>query len=342
MLVLRFHELTDFAAFHASGRAALQGHNPFCATSSTGLPNMNPPVILPVLAHLATLELASSIAIWRAASLAIYAATSLWLLKMSGLSILSLRFLWLFSISSFWFTIALGQIYVLLLPIVVAALALDRNSDALASGFFIGVLVAAKPNFALWPLALLLAGHTKVAFAAGITALLLWALPLPVYGFRIYQQWLSAATASGALVAFPNNVSLPGVASHLGLPKTGWVLSAAAVALLLAWVLARHPDSAAIAPVAMVASLLASPIGWNNYALLLVPFLLKRVWSWRLRISGLLMLTPFILNPSLAPYPIVLDFIGIAPLLLLVAEEVLYPRHGGCKAQPRASTGESC
>ena len=72
---------------------------------------------------------------------------------------------------------------------VSAWILLERKKEIWA-GILIGLVVAMKPNFAVWPALLLLSGTYRPALASIATVAVVSAIPLAVFGPEIYRQWL--------------------------------------------------------------------------------------------------------------------------------------------------------
>jgi hypothetical protein len=273
----------DVAAFLGVGQALRAGVDPYSILPTTPRvqvggamvpwPNANPPALLPALALLAPLDPLLTARIWFVASLALYAML-IWLLCRSYPSCRRLLLVaWTFALVPLWYSEWLGQIYVpLALASAGAWLALRARRTWLA-GILIGVLVALKPNFLVWPAALLLAGAVAPAIVAVAMTALLSLPPLLLYGPIVYLEWLRAVTRYSGIdpVATGSAWSLGALAGH---PEAsfaiGATLSVFAVGLLALWAL-RRPDLLDLSMGALVVSLVASPITWHGYLLLILP-----------------------------------------------------------------------
>ena len=189
-------------------------------------------------------------------------------------------------------TLLLGQIYPLLLAGLVAGWLADRRGHGRTAAVLYGVTVALKPSLA--PLLLLPAAQRRwPALRTGVAAAALATLAgVAVAGWPTAWQWLSMVLAE-PVGPTPANASLPGLALRWGMPT---MLGTVAGALLLAGTLAHYArrtirygfssaagtDPAGTAPFAVLATgLLAAPISWHNYLLLLWPGLLVLVASGR-------------------------------------------------------------
>ena len=70
------------------------------------------------------------------------------------------------SMAGVWHTLGYLQLYAPLILAVAAAWLLMRRGNLLLAGIAIGLMVAIKPNFALWPVLMLAAGHPRVGLSA--------------------------------------------------------------------------------------------------------------------------------------------------------------------------------
>ena len=85
---------------------------------------------------------------------------------------------WASALAGFWDTLFLGQIYLPLVLAGVAAWLLLERGAGLWAGLLIGIVVAMKPNFLVWPVLLLLSGHYRSAVAAFVIASAISLIPL--------------------------------------------------------------------------------------------------------------------------------------------------------------------
>jgi len=294
--------LYDFGSFYLSGTALLKGENPYDsdvfvreALGSGFLPttpNLNPPLLLPLFAGLARLDPVFGFRLWLAISLASYFA-AVWLL-LRQYPPQRFVFVWAIMQAGAWHCLQLGQVYLLLSLIVTGAWLLLERDRRLEAGVLIGLLVAVKPNFILWPLLLLLRGYGRTTLVAAASALILSAGPALVYGPSIYAEWVAGITAHGDFVAFITNVSLVGVVARLGLTgrATEVILGAAAIVPVVMIVLSRRLGWKETSSLSLVAAMLASPIAWVGYTSLLVPAYLSRRWSRATTASAVLLAVP--------------------------------------------------
>ncbi len=188
-------------------------------------------------------------------------------------------------------TLALGQIYPVLTTGLVAAWVSDCRGRVMVSGSALGLVVALKPSLApiiLWPLARRRWGALVAALVSGTLATLVGAI---VVGPGATLDWLrllsddtlnpfwdNASLSSAAARLFTENEFARPIATLPWLVPVSYVLGIGAIVLTAVRV-RYSPEVALWALVA--ASLLASPIAWHNYLVLLGPgilLLLARGW----------------------------------------------------------------
>lgn len=293
--VVSDHGLWDFGAFIASGRAAASGLDPYGIYPpltphvvfpgfEAWNPNLNPPISAILFQLFDVADPATSLRAWWVISISCHLAAVLLLLRRysGGLEAVLIG-IWAFALAGFWDTLYLGQIYTPLVLATVGAWLLLERGRMVQAGILIGLLVSMKPNFLVWPVLLFLAGYWRPVLAAAVTAAVMAAVPLAVFGPQIYLDWLALVASDGERAMFLTNASFAGLASRAGLPLLGMVLSGALLLALAAWAFWRRPQPMEIGSLALVAALLASPLGWIHYTLFLLPVLLhhwQRPWTW--------------------------------------------------------------
>jgi hypothetical protein len=279
--------LLDFGSSLASGQAARQGLNPYGVYPLTfhfmsdgfqiANPNLSPPISAILYQAFGLAEPHLAFRVWYGITVALYAATIVLLVRgFRNVARLPL-IICASALAGFWETLILGQIYVpLVLATVAAWLLLARRHDAWA-GVLIGIVVALKPNFAVWPVLLLLSGYRKPALIALATAALLSAVPVVAFGPDVYRQWFTLLASDGWRAIFPTNAAFSGLAARLGVPPAGFAASLLLLAGSAAWALARHRSLQEVSALALLVSLLASPLAWIHYTLFLLPVI---CWTW--------------------------------------------------------------
>ncbi|WP_134500018.1 glycosyltransferase family 87 protein [Microvirga pakistanensis] len=294
--------LWDFGSFVASGRAAAEGLNPYGIYPLTlhvelpGFeswnPNLNPPISALLFQLFDGPEPRAAFETWRWISIAFYSAAVLLLVWRFWSPQAPIMALWTFALAGFWDTLFLGQIYLPLAFVAIAGWLLLERGQVWAAGIMIGLLVSMKPNFLVWPVLLLLAGSWRPALAALATAALVSAIPLLVYGFEVYRQWFELIASDKERAFFLTNTSLAGFAARAGMPLIGVIASLALLGGLAAWAFWRRPNAMAVSALGLVASLLASPLGWVHYTLFLLPVFLSHWHKPAMRIVTLLLIVP--------------------------------------------------
>lgn len=292
--VARMH--VDFDTFWRSAHALVTDGVGGASIYRTGaaLRNLNPPLLTVLLAPFGTLDPLT----------AYRCLTVLSVLLVLGAVVVTCREL---ALGRTWTLLAvgavlassplhgallLGQIYPLLLAGLVAGWLAERRGRSGAAAVLYGVTVALKPSLA--PLLLLPAMQgRRREFGTGIVAAAVAGLAgVTIAGWPTAGQWLLIASTE-PVAPSPDNASLPGLAVRWGLPSVvGTVVGVTVLAgtlLHYARRTARYgrssaagTDPAGTAPFAVLATgLLAAPIAWHNYLLLLVPGLLVLVASGR-------------------------------------------------------------
>jgi hypothetical protein len=295
--------LWDFGSFVASGRAASEGLNPYGIYPLTlrvelpGFeswnPNLNPPISALLFQAFDVADPYLTYQVWRWISVAVYAAAILLLVSRVGNRVEALVIaVWAFALAGFWDTLFLGQIYLPLVLAGVAAWLLLERGAGLWAGLLIGIVVAMKPNFLVWPVLLLLSGQHRSALAAFVTAGAISLIPLVIYGPDVYRQWFELVAADGDRALFLTNGSFAGLAARAGIPSFGLVLGFLLLMGLAAWAWWRRPDVLTVSAMALLASILASPLGWIHYTLFLLPVIAMHWNRMLMRVVALLLIVP--------------------------------------------------
>jgi hypothetical protein len=286
--------LLDFGAFYMAGVAQDEGLDPYGVypdlAAETGQnfghtdgrghsPNLNPPISLYATRLLAHVDPGDAKFALNVTSGVVFVACAYALLRAYPEHRTIQGLLWITAFGGFWYTLWLGQVYVLLFALGLCAwLMIQRGTHPLLAGFLIGLVVAVKPNFALWPLFLVVAGHPRIGLTSLGVAAALSAVPLVLEGPGVYQQWLEAAQAYPR-IALGGNASLVGEAERLGIGALGYLLSIALVMLATTVMWFARPAALRASSWGIVVALLASPIAWIGYGLLAMPVLLSRRWG---------------------------------------------------------------
>jgi hypothetical protein len=327
--------LWDFGSFVASARAAREGLNPYGVypltlhVSLPGFeswnPNLNPPISAILFRLFDLADPAVSFAVWFWISVACYVSTVLLVLRRQRPPQPLAVAVWAFGLAGFWDTLFLGQIYV---PLVLAAAAawflLDRGGT-IWPGILIGMVVAIKPNFLVWPVLLFLAGHRRPAMVAIATGLAVSAVPVAIYGPEIYRQWFELIASDRERAFFLTNASFAGLAVRAGVPAFALVLSAGLLGGLALWAFWCKPSRVRASGFGLLAALLASPLGWIHYTLFLIPVVVSHWNRPAMRAVALLLVipVPFVIDQFTKPAWTQLTFGSVYAWALVICLGVL-------------------
>ncbi|MDX6379208.1 MAG: alpha,2-mannosyltransferase [Rubrobacteraceae bacterium] len=275
----------DFNVFWHSAKALLEGRNLYYDTGGPDS-SANPPLWTLIISPFALLEpltayrLFVSITVLTSVAYLAWMADELrlragWVAIGVGMLLLS---------SPLLGTLALGQMYPLLALGLVAAWVADRKGRLTLSGVALGLVVAVKPQLApviLWPLVRRrwrMLGATLASGAAATLAAIVVAGPgslldwLSYVGKRRPDGYWDNNTLPGAAVRlFSENDFVNPIATLSWMVPVAYILGAGIV-ILTAIRVRRGSEAGLWALVA--ASLLASPIAWHNYLVLLGPGIL--------------------------------------------------------------------
>jgi alpha-1,2-mannosyltransferase len=274
----------DFDSFWRSARAMLEGGDIY--DTGVELVNLNPPVWTVLISPLGLLEPLTAYRVFVLVSLVVVIGYLAWTVEE-----LRLRPGWtavgvvmLLLSSPLLATLALGQVYpVLALGLVVSWMA-DRRRRQEVSGAALGLVVALKPSLLpvlLWPLvrrrwravgAALVAGG--VATLVGVIVLgpgATWHYVGVLRDRSVSPYWDNASLPAAAARLFTENSYAQNIATLPWMVPVGYALGVAAI--LLSAMRVRHGPEVGLW-VLVAASLLASPIAWHNYLVLLGPGIL--------------------------------------------------------------------
>jgi alpha-1,2-mannosyltransferase/arabinofuranan 3-O-arabinosyltransferase len=294
---MAFH--VDFDSFWRSARAMLEGQNIY--DTGVELVNLNPPVWTVLISPLGLLEPLVAYRVFVLISLAVVVGYLAWTVEelrlRPGWAVVGVVML-LFS-SPLLATLGLGQVYPLLALGLVAAWVADRRDRQEFSGAALGLVVALKPSLLpvlLWPLARRRWRALLAALISGAGATLVGVIVLGpattldyievLRGQQASAYWDNASLPSAAARLFTENPYAQNVATLPWMVTLGYALGIVAIILTAAKI--RHgPEVGLWALVA--ASLLASPIAWHNYLVLLGPGVLLLLARGRAQTAFLLL-----------------------------------------------------
>lgn len=316
----------DFDTFWRSSVALLQGADVY--RTGALLPNLNPPLLASLLAPLGLMPAPAAYLVFTVASLCAMTAAVLLAARElrlpAGWTALAVGTLW--ASSPLHGTLVLGQIYGLLMLGLTIGWVAGRRGHPLIGAAVLGVVVAVKPSLApvlLIPLVQRRWSPLVVGIGSSAAATLVGVL---VAGPSSALTWITLARGTPA-PEVDANASLPGLVARLGGPGLlGWTLTVLVVAASLWWVRGPVPARGRTAAGAAVARrtmtrdaadprwagrgtvgpedaalfavtagcLLASPIAWLNYTVLLWPGAMVLLAAGRWRVGLPLLVLPVI------------------------------------------------
>ncbi|HTZ72253.1 MAG TPA: glycosyltransferase family 87 protein [Acetobacteraceae bacterium] len=300
--------LHQFGSFWSAGWAANHGLNPYGdyplvppsfvpglmpadAGTDPGDINLNPPALLLLFRLLALADPLRALAPWVWGSAALFVLITCYLLRHSVLPVPAWRILCILLMVPVRDTIWRAQIYALVL--VCAALgwvALKQRRDVVA-GLAIGVLVAMKPNFAYWPIYLLLARRRRVALIAAVTVAVLALLPTISEGVGVYAAWLGVVRLDRHWL-FTTDISLVGMFHRVGMLAVGQILAGLLAVLGGILVYRRRPEAIEASALALGMGIVAAPLAWSYYTVVLIPALVDDCWGPLTRVAAALLMVP--------------------------------------------------
>lgn len=294
----------DFDTFWRSAVAMLRGGDIY--DSGARVNNLNPPIWTVLLAPFALLKALAAYRLFVAVSLSIAIVYLAWMadeLRLRG-GWAAVTMVMLILSSPLLATLALGQIYPVLALGLVAAWILARKEAHLASGTSLGLVVALKPSLLpilLWPAVLRRWRALGAAVVAGAIATLIGVAVLGLDTTFEYLRvlrnepltayWDNASLHAAAIRWFTQNQYAHALAVFPAALPLAYALGIFVV-ILTAWVVRRSPEAGLWTLVA--ASLLASPIAWHNYLVLLGPGILFLMARGRIPLGLLLLALEFI------------------------------------------------
>lgn len=294
----------DFDTFFRSAEAALAGGDVY--DTGARLVNLNPPVWTVLMLPFTFMEPLDAYRLFGLISLFMTIGAAAWMageLRLrAGWAVVAVGVV-LFS-SPLLATLALGQMYPVLALGLVAAWILDRRGKYLLAGLALGLVMALKPSLApliLWPAVRKRWEMTGTTIISGAAATLVGSLVLGPYTTIRYAEvvleeridgfWDNASLASAATRTFTDTRFAEPLAILPWSMIAAYVLG---VALIVLTAVKIRGGSEAGLWALVAASLLASPIAWNNYLLLLAPGVLLLLARGRVALAFLLLALQFI------------------------------------------------
>lgn len=303
--------LYDFGSFIAAGQFAKNGENPyseesplifsayFPAINHAGLaPNLNPPISVLIFESIAEIPPQTSVTIWRFTTFLLFVISifiAQFQLPAEPSPPNTWRIFWAFGMAGIWHTVHLGQIYALMLILAVTAWVYLKNKKDILGGIALGLLIAIKPNFVFWAIALFFFKSYAAFWAATVAAFIVSFIPTAFFGVDIYLQWLEASTKyTPDLLIFPANNSIQGLLARFNLPQVGIIISTAIAIYALIYIKNKRALPAKVNSIGVLVSLLVSPIAWTGYTLLAIPIMLEeKNWDWKYWSAAFIFMVPF-------------------------------------------------
>lgn len=311
---------SDFLAFYQSGEAWSAGLHSY--RLSTEVPNLTPPLLLPLFSLFALMPFSAALFLWTAVSLACLGAALPTLSQRTGLPWWDLGLLALGSAPG-GITLGLGQVgFVLTLAFTQAWTAAQEDRWP-AVGGWIGLLCVLKPFYGLFALWLLWRRQWRAVAIIVVVWTAAMAGGLLVTSAGEIRDWM-AALGDVSWQANIYNASLSGVSARLftyseSLRAAQWTplaesvlaerVTLAGLSLLTftasGWGLLRHRYSLDRTFVILSSlGLLLSPLGWVHYAQVVIgPLLAIRTPSRWLWVAAVLAFMPYqaLLNHTYGP-----------------------------------------
>ncbi len=274
----------DFDTFWRSAAALWTGGDAYDTGAS--LVNLNPPFWTVLLAPFGLMEAFPAYRLFSMLMFALAAGCLIWTARevklRAGWTVVAVVLL--LASSPLLATSALGQLYPILTLGLVACWTFERRGKPVLAGVALGLTVAIKPSLLpvlLWPVARLRWGMLGAAMASGAAATILGVV---VLGLGATFDWVDIVLRE-SLSTYWDNASLPAAAARLftenryaaPLADAPWMVSLAySLGILAVFVTAAkvRDDGDAGLWALVAAALLASPIAWHNYLVLLGPGIL--------------------------------------------------------------------
>jgi hypothetical protein len=242
--------------------------------------NLNPPLLLPLFQLFAKYTPRIGFGVWTLISLLSFISGAAVLLFTVEPLLQKRKIVFLLLCVSTIQTLYFGQIYAV--PFFICcciALCLIGEKRPMGTYILVGVIIAIKPNFALWAIMLFVAGYRMAAVISTSTALGLTIVPALIYKPSVYLQWLTAYSQIPHYL-FPTDVSIAGIITRLGSRQLGLALSAVVGIVLVLLVRRLRPSEMDVSGIALCAGILCSPLAWFHYSLFVAPFLVvARRWG---------------------------------------------------------------
>jgi hypothetical protein len=296
--------LRVFGSYWASGFAAAHHLNPYAVYPLTWITspqphwgrvldrNLNPPTWLPLFALIAHFDPNRAVRGWTLFSAALYIGSAALLVREYQSHLQHRQILWFLWAWPVFNSLFLGQNYAIITALGVGAWVLLERNRPVAAGICLGLLIAAKPNFGVWAIFLVLSGRRYAAVVAVVVAAACGVIPVVLYGPEVYSQWLQAVAMDPHWM-FTFEVSLMGFATRLGHRIIGEGAALCVLVISSVFVFWKRPSLRNTSGIALSVAILASPLSWIHYLMIIAGPLLRHRWGWLMSLVLLSMLPPF-------------------------------------------------
>jgi hypothetical protein len=147
----------------------------------------------------------------------------------------------------------------------------------------LGLLIAFKPNFAIWAVLIFLGGFRRAGAGALVAAGGFTLLALLVDGPGVVRQWLAAtptlAQAGAGMARIGGNLSFVAIFGRFDLTYAGFVLSLVLAAAACSLARIRRYSLSDLNSLGLVCCLFLGPVTWVGYSILLLPCFFSGRWS---------------------------------------------------------------
>ncbi|GAA4801969.1 hypothetical protein GCM10023200_43820 [Actinomycetospora chlora] len=298
--------LYDFGIFYRSAVAFWRG----TAIYPPGQPNFSPPIAVVLLSPIAGAPAVVAYRVFVAVSLVVLVAALVWTAvavhSRTGGAVAGV--VALLATPALAATLGQGQVYALLAAGLATAWVLDRADHQRGAGIALGIVVACKPVLApvlLWPL---VRGRRRELVAALVTTaaatLAGAALVGPAQTLRYVRVALGGYPAhdvdNASLLTTGIRLVTPGreIPPLVDAPGLGWIAGVVVVALLTVTVVRAGRHELGLWAL-VAASLLASPLAWRGYLVVLYPGVIVLLATARTRLLGAFLVALLLVPHSL-------------------------------------------
>jgi Protein of unknown function (DUF2029). len=323
-------KISAFGTLWASGRAASNGTNPYAEYPESfrvdleelfRIPfppfadkNLNPPWVLPPLQAISHLPIKRAKQVQVLLSGLCFAIGCLILITHQP-AIRARQVLWLLMCMPTFLTLGSGQVYSWVFLVSALAWMFNKTGRLVAAGIAAGAIVAFRPTMIIWLLLLYLAGHRKIVGSSLVTICSLYALPVFIYGPKIYIEWFRAF-ANDQHWRDPTNIALMPLFMRHGHTVVGFAIASGILFLSCWWALRFRPSFNPVSGAGLCIGMVCGPLGWWLYILFVAPFFMVRRWTAMPMIAACFFLIPPRISPTLGTCYLVATLMMLAFFML--------------------------